>query len=1769
MTSVFLCVCVNKQLILLLLRTCGLDNTCVLCSYCFNAEDHVGHQVDINISLKDEGGVCDCGDPEAWKNELHCKYYQIEKCSNNPISPDFEKAMLDTIETAMDYVIDVFATSDLTIQTFENTAQIEELSRVSRLSEQLYGDDYDEPGKYVLVLWNDQKRSFQDVYSMVKQYLFKDKNFGKMIGEQVDVYGRGKLIVSDDPQKLVDLKKKMKATSFTLTVRGLKEYFREEMCDCIIHWFEDISKSTVQQNHFVINLLLSQAFCSPWRIGNASLLGEQTRVDESIIPPICSSLMGHHIPPIGTYPYTLEDRDFVFKTSSMLPSYWLNDGTQSENIPLDGTRVQYLIFFDVRLWKSLRNTLKDLYISVLVSNPHYKSTLGHCYAKIYPNIAEHYVLVEREPECSIFSCISTQLFTTPTIATGICKFNYFSTFMAGLFNFFTQYRIGPIRTIFTSSTLAGVVSDNQMQMILKNRKYGQLFHDFDCILNRNNDKSLVSGNPERISQLCDLLMIFQGILPLVRQTGSHVEFESDSWMSYFNCIPLVLQLANSIAIGVTDCKEEQINSSIVRIAQFIYRWAIGGFHYTSNENNTGLLLVSKTITFGDFSAQLALHNYRIEDNSISLHHPVHCLLSWFIQFGKLKSPADLRKLLIDAAPKDNYSYTPEQFVCTLFDYPMRTLAFLSQIRTGLWVRNGISVRSQMHYYRDITLRDQAFDRDVFMSQTAFVTLDPQDAFLRFVDTWGIDTFKNNDKFDENQKIYIIEDFLHYLIVFITERRQLLGLSDEEAKRKHIFKEIIQCLAFESQSYSDICNVVPDFLTSDEQFEVVLEELCTFKRPVGIRDTGMYQLKPEYYKYFDTKYLHFSSSKIYDAEKLIKERIAKKEKISEEAVIIEPYLEPINNPFFQNIAAFTRTKAFASFVFEILSLTVNAEKEKEIDSVFSLLLYLCHAAALDDLSRPQTDSQSFAQALISGFKPKTSPTDGYSDVISLLFYLSQTAHFKPFKATIQKVLELLHEKCPEGIEMVLKQHFGDVSFEDLHLNSSARQDEKENKKQVAKRKKKKILDKFQKQQKKFAAQNTFEVNESLEDEDSIVADNKEEHEFLETPCILCHMSCDEKRPFGIAANVQMSNAHRMVPFADADWVLQAYGMHCDLNESPEDFSENYHVSPEWDNYCADYIKKHKIGPGFPEMTTNYNPVMSSCCHVMHVDCYDAYLQQAVNRSNELARNNPDDPKKGELLCPLCRSLNNTFIPISWNSSSKALSQELAVSSSFGDFLRRVDSPEIMGLNYGDSRITQMTKAISEKVLPIYKPFVHTESGSLDEIPNPSLKSTIVKAAYTARREMFKPFPKQQSLFDSLSNLYQCVAGTVNDVELSLRGVNSTSLFLNEIPSLTLTSLRALMEYTSVFTAYACKTNAWSNEELGLYEIEFMPLESKSWTFEELVKCFFFQAPIFGLERKHFLRLFLLKEITRTIYLLTSGFNQKEEWTQHPVLPFIPTLESVDDDTLKALSDLISLLYNEIDTSGQQNPMSNIPTIANVVYTMVAKTVTPFLRKSAVLFYSQCYTSSKTTAFKVDSQLEVDNLCAFLEIPKLQDLIKEMANSNNEGFHLYKHVVRTSITTQPQLDYPAIQELLHLPERLDQFFTRTDDSDLCTNLSISYVEPAVCLFCSATVRTQHASDIPSLGECNAHVLACGRSVGIFLLPKRSVILFLAGAQGSFFPAPYLDLHGEGEETYRRRRPQYLNKIRYDNLCRTYWLQHGIVDFISRRLSSNIDVGGWDTL
>lgn len=88
-------------------QECEMDDSCALCVECFNKSAHKNHRYKIVQAF--EGGSCDCGDIEAWKNEAHCEIHRLdlEKKHVNLLNTDIEERAYLAFEYILLYAFEV------------------------------------------------------------------------------------------------------------------------------------------------------------------------------------------------------------------------------------------------------------------------------------------------------------------------------------------------------------------------------------------------------------------------------------------------------------------------------------------------------------------------------------------------------------------------------------------------------------------------------------------------------------------------------------------------------------------------------------------------------------------------------------------------------------------------------------------------------------------------------------------------------------------------------------------------------------------------------------------------------------------------------------------------------------------------------------------------------------------------------------------------------------------------------------------------------------------------------------------------------------------------------------------------------------------------------------------------------------------------------------------------------------------------------------------------------------------------------------------------------------------------------------------------------------------------------------------------------------------------------------------------------------------------------------------------------------------------------
>ncbi|KAJ1844046.1 E3 ubiquitin-protein ligase ubr1, partial [Coemansia sp. RSA 2703] len=239
-------------------RNCSMDDTCVLCTRCFQATDHTGHDTSFSVN-SGTGGCCDCGDPEAWKIPLRCRHHssfeELEEVGLDPIIssagapfvPGYKnnsecpvsvrRSIELTIAIVLEFILETFATSPINLtQHFDEMTIIEDATNASMAL-----GDHEQQTKFAVVLWNDEVHSFQDVIDQCTEALQCSQMEAKKIAETVDASGRDVLRVSTSIPELIDIATTMTNVSLSVSIRAARDIFREQLSASLLIWLRDLA----------------------------------------------------------------------------------------------------------------------------------------------------------------------------------------------------------------------------------------------------------------------------------------------------------------------------------------------------------------------------------------------------------------------------------------------------------------------------------------------------------------------------------------------------------------------------------------------------------------------------------------------------------------------------------------------------------------------------------------------------------------------------------------------------------------------------------------------------------------------------------------------------------------------------------------------------------------------------------------------------------------------------------------------------------------------------------------------------------------------------------------------------------------------------------------------------------------------------------------------------------------------------------------------------------------------------------------------------------------------------------------------------------------------------------------------------------------------------------------------------------------------------------------------------------------------------------------
>lgn len=1033
---------------------------------------------------------------------------------------------------------------------------------------------------------------------------------------------------------------------------------------------------------------------------------------------------------------------------------------------------------------------------------------------------------------------------------------------------------------------------------------------------------------------------------------------------------------------------------------------------------------------------------------------------------------------------------------------------MAQIKANVWVRNGFVIRTQAQYYREVSLRENTYDSDIFLLQVSMILFDPELFLATALDRFELLEWfsgqREHSTYDLLQIVFMAEELLTLLIVCVSDRVNTAGFTIEQEIRR----EIVHGLCLKPIAYSELTKRIPERLTEHVRFDDTLKELASYRAPDGITDHGLYELKDEFFDEVDPYFIHFSRNNSEEAEEILKSRITKKSGNTIKSPQILPRLSRIERGPFTSLGNLMHTKVMTQILFYTFW-NVKAEPRIKSDTIIDQAAYIMQIAVLD----PNNDSfRSLEQDLagestgngMAGFMRHATfekfPViiNGNERVrLSLLSILLQRADDPAYKSIHPKLSFVLNKFAEIGsneAKAIVGQWKASKGPSESEESGSSEQAEAERKKLANQERQARIMAQFAQAQKSFMSLNE-DLYDSDTDEDQEEAKEKNEdddqpldigaHKVAEAvwhyptgTCIVCQEEMTQSSEYGMLAYVQPSHVLRQTPMDNSQFLLESTVSPLSLDVSATSIRP-FGIASEFDKHRAAFeqepesksplnssssgkstskeqpYRPQSTAKGFPTSSHRRGLYSSSCGHLMHIRCFETYVRSLQQRHDaQHNRNHPENPAQREYMCPLCKSLGNLLLPITWKGKKQTYpgvlishqSAESWLGSGAMSVLQQLTQEKKDAAAASAARVESSTgRRSSRGGLGLVPGFFRAATGATgDPLPRPSegislsfsmgvpnqgvTETDSIKTMYLRLAEVFQmnhedllspeellTHNEHPSQVGQVDIMWEAFAYTISCVEITQRGVNAangTSTLIAGIQQQTLTLLRMMAD---TIVSYSSLMVNRPENRVHLAQMSWNRLakiiqgcpglDRNEEAALRQIRPLLLEDPFFVLtelvfssvEPSHLLETLYMVEITKTIVgLVTTDLSALV--AQEPRISSYcdSSLPALDASNSGILRSVVEFVIKELGVD-EQAIASNLSRVPDQLLLKLVRSYTlPFLRKCALLFdarYGVLFPETQpamSTAEPLDD--EYARLASLLHLPELLPMCAKWTSDN---------------------------------------------------------------------------------------------------------------------------------------------------------------------------------
>lgn len=747
-------------------KTCQADETCVLCLKCFQNGNHEGH--DVFFHRTSPGGVCDCGDSEAWAPEGFCIHHgqRNNKSSNGgeeeastsasgsmPLPPELLRVADSLFEAIVGFCVEMAKRS---IHTFD-------------------AERVDSQGRQMLHAIRAQQQQEQQQQSVFASTFPFSATAGAPTVDERQFHVR---ICNDDVHSDEDL------------IRSLNQKRipnSEELVRAIDSTGSELVSVNLALRHALT--LMQELKAEGWHV---SVVNDQLIHDEDVLLAVTRWVK--HICSLSKPLHEL----FCDKLFAV-------PDQDADSLATAKEPIQIMFLSDAYFRKDIVLELYELYLK-LQGDKDPKLKFSIVFMKVYNRMMLKYFCGIGTREESLFQ-YGVQILTTPSIVNHLAGMGLLEMLLdtintaLDLAKLTTMPLPPGIASSASSSTwtvggttvtipsMGGRTSSHHLvgsgrlgvspsnvwrtldcdHPLLKFRRYHFVIEHLGYVLGIPSMCSELLLRQDLLRKWFDALNLIQGLDPQVRiQEGcAHVTYETQTWLTAFSFHSNVSKNLALLAKGlryhegadaerdkekmvynILGCFWEQLDRFGIPENRFqlftpplgcltglprhvtIVKFDVGtqpvSFHNTLHNLVASFLI--ETLYYGPSPSSSALERQGDDENGFKERTP-------WIREWKTLIRASLQRVFGDNW--ENGDHKQELLEYGMLEYPLRTLVLCAQVHCGLWIRNGQNMQRQVINYVTPPWCSELRDLDLFLVQVSAAAVGFPKFLTIFFDRFGL------------------------------------------------------------------------------------------------------------------------------------------------------------------------------------------------------------------------------------------------------------------------------------------------------------------------------------------------------------------------------------------------------------------------------------------------------------------------------------------------------------------------------------------------------------------------------------------------------------------------------------------------------------------------------------------------------------------------------------------------------------------------------------------------------------------------------------------------------------------------------------------------------------------------------------------------------------------------------------------------------------------------------------------------------------------------